>query len=324
MEKKTRIGVIGVGYLGRYHAEKYKAMPEVDLVGVADSNAHRARDIANALGTRAFSDYRDLVGAVDAVSVVVPTKAHHQVTLHCLEQGVDVLIEKPMTTTLAEADEIIAMADNCQRIVQVGHIERFNPAVLAMEQYITTPVFIESHRIAPYTARGADVDVVLDLMIHDLDLILAMVDSSVATMHAVGVPVVTETSDIANVRLIFENGCTANITVSRISKVMVRKMRVFQPKSYLSVNFADKEIAVIEHLDERGRDGLPRERVHHHRFQDKDALETELRAFVLNVRQRTRPKVDAHAGRRALKVALQVIEHMRAYVADHRELLDLP
>jgi len=318
---KTKIGVIGVGYLGRIHAAKYKEMDDVELVGVSDTNSNRAKDVANSLGTRAFTDYHDLLKAVDAVSIVVPTKAHHKVAIDCLEAGVDVMIEKPMTTTLKEADEVIAKAESCNRIVQVGHIEQFNPAVIAMEQYVTTPVFIESQRIHPYNVRGADVDVVLDLMIHDIDIILGIVQSPVAAMHAVGVPVITRTSDIANVRIIFENGCTANITVSRISKVTVRKMRIFQPKSYISVDFAAKGITIIKLLDEKQENGFPKEEIKHYDFSDRDALETELKAFVLNVRQRTEPKINGAVGRQALKVALQVIEKMQAYVNDHRDLL---
>lgn len=321
-DKKIRMGVIGVGYLGRFHAEKYAAMDDVDLVGVIDTDLGRAREIAATTGCRAYGALKELTAAVDAVSIVVPTSHHFQIARDCLEQGIDVLIEKPMTATLEEADALCALAETCQRIVQVGHIERFNPAMLAMEQYLTTPVFIEAHRLHPFNPRGADVDVVLDLMIHDIDLVLSMVDSPLATMHAVGLPVVTDTADIANVRLIFENGCTANLTVSRISQTQVRKMRVFQPDSYVSVDFAAKAVTRIRHREKRDADGRPREEIQQYSFADKDALETELKAFVLNIRQRTRPRVDARDGRRALRVALMVMENMRAYVNDHRDLLD--
>lgn len=318
---KIKIGVIGVGYLGRIHAAKYSAMEDVDLVGVADLNQQSADTVAQLYGTRSFTNYRELLGLVDAVSIVVPTKLHFEVALVCLEHGVDILIEKPMTTTLEEADAIIAKSETYNRIVQIGHIEQFNPAVLAMEQYLTTPVFIESHRIHSYNPRGADVDVVLDLMIHDIDIILSIVAAPIKTIHAVGVPVITESSDIANVRLIFENGCTANITVSRISKMNVRKIRIFQPKSYISVDYGKKEIYVVEHLSEKDEKGFPKEDIHHFCFAEKDALETELKAFILNVRQRRAPKVGAKQGRQALKVALQIIKQMKDFVADHQDLL---
>lgn len=319
---KTKVGVIGVGYLGKHHAAKYQAMPDVELVGVADTNLARAKEVAALYGTRAFADYHTLLPMVDAVSIVVPTKQHFEVASYCLDFGVDILLEKPMTTTLAEADALIAKAEVCNRIFQVGHIEQFNPAVLAMEQYLTTPVFIEAQRIHSFNPRGADVDVVLDLMIHDLDIILSIVPSPIKIVHAVGIPVITASSDIANVRIIFENGCTANLTVSRISKTNVRKLRIFQPKSYISLDYGKKEIFVIEHLPKLDPHGVPEEVSHHFSFVDSDALETELRAFVLNVRQRSAPKVGGHEGRRALKTALHIIDQMKHFIQDHQDLLN--
>ena len=318
---KTRIGVIGVGYLGRHHAAKYAAMADVELVGVADVNPERAQEIAAQHHTRAFDDYHALLPRVDAVSIVVPTKQHFEVAQACLEFGVDILLEKPMTTTLAEADALVAKAELCNRILQVGHIEQFNPAVLAMEQYLTTPIFIEAQRIHGFTPRGADVDVVLDLMIHDLDIIMSIVPSPIKHIHAVGMPVITTTTDIANVRIIFENGCTANLTASRISKTNVRKLRIFQPTSYISLDYGTKEIRVIEHLEGREANGMPREVNHHFSFADKDALETELRAFVLNVRQRSTPKVGGLEGRRAMKTAQHIIEQMKNFALEHQGLL---
>ena len=319
---KMRVGVIGVGYLGKLHAEKYASMEDVELVGVADINVNRLKDVAGLFGVRMFKDYKKLLEIVDAVSIVVPTKLHFQVAQVCLDGGVDVLIEKPMTTTLEEADAIISKAELCNRIIQVGHIERFNPAVVAMEQYLTTPVFIESERIHSFNPRGADVDVVLDLMIHDIDIILSIVDSPIKTIHAVGIPVITSSSDIANVRMIFENGCTANITVSRISKTNVRKLRIFQSKSYISVDYAKKGILVIKHKDEIDDNGVPKEEINKFSFPESDALETELRAFILNVKQRTTPKVSGREGRLALNTALHIIDQMKNYVAEHRELLE--
>jgi predicted dehydrogenase len=318
---KTKVGVIGVGYLGKHHTAKYAAMADVELVGVADANPARAREIAALYGTRAFDDIQALLPLVDAVSIVVPTKQHFEVANLCLDFGVDILLEKPMTTTLAEADALVAKAELCNRILQVGHIEQFNPAVLAMEQYLTTPVFIEAQRIHSYNPRGADVDVVLDLMIHDLDIILSIVPSPIKFIHAVGIPVITGSSDISNVRISFENGCTANLTVSRISKTNVRKLRIFQPKSYISLDYGKKEITVIEHQQERDASGMPKEVTHHFSFPDKDALETELRAFILNVKQRSTPKVGGLEGRRALKTALYIIDQMKDFVLEHQDLL---
>ena len=318
---KTRVGVIGVGYLGKHHAAKYAAMADVDLVGVADVNTDRAQEVATQYGTRVYDDFKALLPLVDAVSVVVPTKQHFEVASACLDFGVDVLLEKPMTTTLEEADALLVKAELCNRILQVGHIEQFNPAVLAMEQYLTNPVFIEAQRIHSFNPRGADVDVVLDLMIHDLDIIQSIVPSPIKTIHAVGVPVITASSDIANVRIVFENGCTANLTASRISKTNVRKLRIFQPRSYISLDYGKKEIKVIEQMAEREANGMPKETSRHFSFTDSDALETELKAFVLNVRQRLVPKVSGQEGRRALKVALHIIDQMKNFIAEHQDLL---
>jgi len=318
---KTKIGVIGVGYLGRHHAAKYAAMSDVELVGVADVNLARAQEVAHVHGTRAFDNFHELLPLVDAVSIVVPTKQHFEVANACLEYGVDILLEKPMTVTLAEADALVSKAEVCNRILQVGHIEQYNPAVLAMEQYLTTPIFIEAQRIHSFNPRGADVDVVLDLMIHDLDIILSIVPSPIKFIHAVGIPVVTSSSDIANIRIMFENGCTANLTVSRISKTNVRKLRIFQPKSYISLDYGKKEIFVIEHEKKKEADGTPKEVTHHFSFADKDALEMELRAFVLNVRDRSAPKIGGPEGRRVMKTALYIIDMMKNYILEHQDLL---
>lgn len=316
-----RVGVIGVGYLGKFHAEKYAAMDGVSLVGVSDTDKEAGNAIASKCNTRFHADYRELLHEVDAVSVVVPTTYHYDVAKECLESGVDVLLEKPMTSTLEEADGLIALADQKNLILQVGHLERFNPAVLAMEQYLTQPVFIESHRIHVFKSRGVDVDVVLDLMIHDIDIILSIVDSPIKTIHTVGIPVVTPTTDIANARLIFENGCTANVTVSRISKDNIRRIRVFQPSSFIAVDYAKKEIMAIRLKEKKGENGLPEEEILQSCFVEKDALEAELRDFASNVRQRTTPRVCGKAGRRALAVALEIMEQIRQHSEKYKDLL---
>jgi len=307
--KKIRVGVIGVGYLGRFHAQKYAAMDDVELVGVADINLQQAGKVAEECSTSACTDYRELLDRVDAVSIVVPTVNHHQVTLDCLEKNVDVLVEKPITTNLAEADDLIARADKKNAILQVGHLEQFNPAVMAMKPLLTHPLFIEAHRISVFKNRGTDVDVVLDLMIHDIDIILSIINAPLQTIHTVGTPVITELTDIANARLIFENGCTANVTVSRISMDNIRRMRIFQPGTYLSVDFTKKEIMSVR-LKQQENISIPIPEISKQAFSDQDILELELRDFISNVRNRTRPSVSGHEGRRALDIALQVVSQI--------------
>jgi len=311
--KNLKVGVIGVGYLGRFHAQKYAALEGVSLVGVADINLAQAQQVAAECACRSFTDYKELLADVDAVSIVVPTSQHHQVAGDCLDAGIDVLLEKPMTVTLLEADDLIAKAHKNRLILQIGHLERFNPAVQAMEPFLTTPVFIESNRIATFKNRGVDVDVVLDLMIHDIDIILNIVKSPIKTIHTVGAPVATKTTDIANARLIFENGATANVTVSRISRTNVRKMRIFQPGSYINVDFGNKKIMTIQLSEELLDSGMPKQVVELRSFADGDALRSEITSFVQHVRERTRPAVSGVEGQRALAVALQVMEQIKEH-----------
>jgi predicted dehydrogenase len=314
--KNLKAGVIGVGYLGRFHAQKYAAMPGVELIGVADIDPGCAERVAGECSCRPFTDYRELLPLVDAVSIVVPTINHHQVSLDCIAAGVDILLEKPMTVTLAEADDLIDKVEKKNLILQVGHLERFNAAVQAMKPFLTTPVFIESNRISTFKNRGVDVDVVLDLMIHDIDIILNIVKSPLQTIHTVGAPVVTGSTDIANARLIFENGATANVTVSRISRTNIRKMRIFQPGSYINVDFANKKVMTIHLTDEILASGMPRQEIAVETFANHDALKSEIEHFLENVRNRTRPSVSGHEGRRALGVALQVISQ----ITEHQQL----
>jgi predicted dehydrogenase len=306
-----KVGVIGVGYLGKFHAQKYAAIAGVELVGVADLDSVAAESVAKANNCAAFSDYRQLLKEVDAVSVVVPTSKHHEVALDCIEAGVDMLMEKPITTTLEEADDIIDRAAERGLILQVGHLERFNPAVQAMEPSLTMPIFIESQRISTFKSRGVDVDVVLDLMIHDIDIILNIIKSPLETIHTVGAPVVTDFTDIANARLIFENGATANVTVSRISRTNSRRMRIFQPGSLLHVDFANRKVMTVNlKKGEFQENGMPKQDVLVRSFPEGDALNSEIMHFVENVRQRTKPLVSGYEGRRALDVALQVMKQI--------------
>lgn len=320
---KTKIGVIGAGYLGKFHAQKYSVMEDVELVGIADPVRSAAESVAAANNSRPFLDYHELLPLVDAVSIVVPTSLHHQVSMDCLNHGVDIMLEKPMTTTIAEADELIALAAGKNKIIQVGHLEQFNPAIMAMEEHLTTPIFIESHRIHTFKNRAIDVDVVLDLMIHDIDIILSIVTAPLETVHTVGLPVVTETTDIANARLIFANGCTANVTVSRISQDNIRRLRVFQPHSFITVDYGKKELTVIKQDKELDENGLPRREFLNACFMEIDALEMELQDFVANVRNRTRPKIAGEEGRRALKVATEIIAQINNHIEQHRDHLGL-
>jgi len=309
--EKIRVGVIGTGYLGKFHAEKYSKMDNVEIVGVVDVNKARADNIAKEYETQAYSDHRDILGKVDAVSIVVPTHAHYAVSKDFLEHDTDILIEKPMALTLDQADELIQLAELNGLLIQVGHLERFNPAVVALNDFVRDPMFIESHRLATYKDRSTDVSVVLDLMIHDIDIILNFVNSEIKLIHSAGVPVVTGEVDIANVRLEFENGCIANITASRISTKNKRKIRFFQRDAYLSVDFANYEITVIK-KDSKKTDALiPNMDIKQFCFTKADALNDEIISFVNAVTKREAPEVTGRMGRNALKIALNVTNQIK-------------
>ncbi len=310
MDNRIRSAVIGVGYLGKFHAEKYAAMENVDLVGVVDVDAAQAESVARKLNTAAYTDYHDLLGKVDAVSVVVHTPAHYAVSRTFLENDVDVLIEKPMTTDLTEADELIAIADERDRIIQVGHLERFNPAVVALRDIINQPMFIESHRLSIYKPRCTDVSVVLDLMIHDIDIILNFVNSEVKAIHAAGIPVISNEVDIANARLEFTNGCVANVTASRISTRNERKIRIFQRDAYMSVDFANHDITLVRQAADGCNDLIPGTDIQQLSFDSGDALDDEIRAFVDSVRHRSVPEVTGKMGRDALNLALNIMRQI--------------
>jgi predicted dehydrogenase len=307
-----RVGVVGVGYLGRFHAEKYAGMKEVKLVGAVDIIPERAESVARRFGAEAFTDYMALMGKVDAVSVVVPTPVHFSISRDFLENHVDVLIEKPMAETLEEADTLIEIADSKGAIIQVGHLERFNPAVVALRNVVDCPLFIESHRLSIFKERGTDVDVVLDLMIHDIDIILNFVKAELKSIHAVGVPVISPRVDIANARLIFENGCVANVTASRISMKDMRKIRIFQKDAYVSVDYANHGIMIIRKDDQGTGLPVPGMSMERSNFDKADSLETELRSFVDSVKTRQTPLVSGRDGRNALRVALSIMDQIKA------------
>lgn len=309
--KKLRVGVVGVGYLGKFHAEKYAQMDTVDLVGVVDVDGEQARRVAEVIGTNAYTDYRDLFGKVDAVSVVTPTCAHFEVSRAFLEKDVDVLVEKPITSTLAEASELVEFAESRGLIIQVGHLERFNPAVIALQDIVTVPRFIESHRLSIFKPRGIDVSVVLDLMIHDIDIILNFVKSEVTEIRAAGIAVITDEVDIANARLEFANGCVANVTASRISAKNERKFRMFQRDGYISVDFANHGITVIRQNGKSREGVIPGMEMQQMSFEKGDALAAEIRAFVTSATTRTVPEVSGQVGRDALKIVLHIMDQIK-------------
>jgi predicted dehydrogenase len=308
---KLRVGVIGVGHLGEYHVQKYKAIPEVELVGVVDTKVQRAHEIAGRYGTKAYNHHHELLREVDAVSLAVPTEKHFEVAKDVLSTGIHLLVEKPITYELGPADTLIRMAEEKNVALQVGLVERFNPAVVKMETMLTRPIFIESHRMNLFTPRGTDVDVVLDLMIHDLDIILHIVPSEVKELHAVGMSVLTEKTDIANARMIFENGTVGNLTASRVSDKALRKIRIFQPDSYLSVNCLKRELSVTR-LDGNLRDdnNFPQVTSSNIQFPGSDPLADQIASFVRSVINGSKPVVSGHDGRRALKYALTIIDQI--------------
>jgi len=309
--EKIKVGVVGVGYLGQFHAEKYAKSKGVELVGVVDVDTRRAKEIATRYKTQPFFHLAEIVDRVQAVSIAVPTVAHHVIAKECLLHGMDVLIEKPISTTLSEADELIKLADANGLILQVGHLERFNGALLALEGVVRHPMFVESNRLGPFLMRGTDVDVVLDLMIHDIDILLSWVPSSVKWLHAVGIPVLTPHIDIANVRIEFENGCTANLTASRVSREKMRKTRLFQPDGYLSIDFLSSKAIFAGKKEEVKNGELPSIFVKKIRGKKVDPLKVEIQSFLECVRDRTSPRVSGRDGRRALDVALQIVEQIR-------------
>ncbi|MGA3117004.1 MAG: UDP-2,3-diacylglucosamine diphosphatase LpxI [Syntrophobacteraceae bacterium] len=312
----VRTAVVGVGYLGRFHAQKYARLPEANLVAVVDIDSQRGLQVAKEVNTQAVSDYRDLIGKVDAVSIVAPTPQHFAIAREFLSVGVHVLLEKPMTKNLEEADELIATAKKSGAILQVGHLERFNSAFTAIRPHLRNPMFIEAHRLALFNERGLEVDVILDLMIHDIDIVLNIINAPLKDVHASGVSALSSLPDIASVRLEFDNGAVANLTASRISVKNMRKLRIFQENCYFSADYAKKRAYAVYREAEPGEDGFPQVSMEDFEIIEKDSLEEEIGAFLNSVRSGSRPEVDGEQGRRALGVALDISrrieEQMRA------------
>ena len=303
-----RVAVVGVGYLGRHHARILSQLDGVALVGIVDANRARAEDIAATSGTRAYQDARELLGQVDAITVAVPTEAHHAVARPFLERGIPTLVEKPMARTLEEADDLISTARSSGAPLAIGHTERFNPAVTAALPLVTRPGFVEVHRLGTFPERSLDIDVVFDLMIHDLDILLTAGPGEVTAIEAVGVPVLTGRVDIANARLRFDSGCIANLTASRISRERVRKVRFFQPDTYLSIDYATQEVERWALARHEGT--LPRIEGGKLEIARDEPLRLELQDFARVARTRGTPRVTGEHGRRALALAQRITDRI--------------
>src|SRR5581483_3916921 len=313
MTEKLKTAVIGTGHLGREHARIYATLEGAELVAVCDTNDAAGQAIAAKYNTKFVRDYRDLFGSVEAVSVATPTVSHHEITCACLNAGISVLVEKPISHTLAEADEMIALADSRGLALQVGHIERFNPAFRELQQRVTRPRFFEAHRMGIFTRRSLDIDVVMDLMVHELDIIATLVNREVVKVEAVGIPILTPKIDLANARLEFEDGCVANITASRVAGERLRKLRVFQPNEYYSLDYAEQSVAMCKLVPPSG--GSPRPDIVTQQLEiaKREPLLAEIGAFVNAVRNRTAPVVTGNEGRRALALAVTVLDKIKAH-----------
>jgi DUF1009 family protein/predicted dehydrogenase len=309
-----RVGVVGVGYLGRYHAEKYAALPQADLVAVVDLDAERAQTVARTVCTEGLTDYRELLGRVDAVSIVTPTREHFHLAHDFLAAGIHVLLEKPMTQTLDEADQLIAVAQKNNCVLQIGHLERFNPAFQAIAPKLRRPMFMEAHRLTTFSERGLEVDVILDLMIHDLDIVLQIMKEAPAEIRASGIPVLTSLPDIASVRLEFANGAVANLTASRISTKNLRKLRVFQEDSYIVADYANKRAYTLMKEPEVDPSGFPEISMEELEIEETDALGEEIIAFLDSICTGHPAIVDGIQGRRALALALDVSRHIQEHI----------
>jgi len=316
--KKIRAAVIGVGYLGRFHAQKYAQATGCELVAVADSRQEAGEKVAAEVGTRWVEDYHELLGNVDAVSVVTPTPAHFPITRDFLNAGAHVLVEKPITETPAEAREMIDLAARQERVLQVGHLERFNAAILAAEPYLRSPRFVECVRMAPYRERGTDVNVVLDLMIHDIDIVQTIVDAPITSIDAIGTPVFSDEIDIANARIHFANGCVANATASRVSVKTERKLRIFEDDAYLSLDLQQKILTLIRKRPPSDPPGPLPVTIEEQNLDQGDALKAEIESFLDCIRTGRAPVVSGEAGLMALETAMRITEQVMKTLAARR------
>lgn len=312
MAKKLKMGVAGVGHFGKFHAAKIAASPAAELVAVADSNGGQAREVAALYGISGFDEPRDMLGQIDAVTVAVPTRAHFEVAQGFLEAGVHVLLEKPIADNLDDAKRLIALAQEKNLVLQIGHLPRFSGAAQFLHRRLNNPLFIESLRIAPFKPRGTDVSVILDLMIHDLDFILSLVQAPIASIDAAGAPVFSDSEDIANARVKFANGCIANITASRISLKTERQMRIFQSDAYIAVDFDKRKTRIVGKKSAGPVGGFSDVDVEEEGYEEVDELEREVEAFIAAVRDGTPPVVSGEDGLRALEAVLSVADSLSA------------
>lgn len=313
--EKIRVGVVGAGYFGQFHVEKYLNMEGVELVGVVDTDPSRCKEIVKRYPVRSFSRHSDLFGKVQSVSIAVPTPFHHSVTRDFFLHGMDVLLEKPIASTLEEADELIALAESRDLILQVGHLERFNGALLALEGMIRHPFLIESQRLTPFSGRGADVDVVLDLMVHDIDIVLNLMNSRVKRLDATGLSILTSHFDVANARIEFENGCIANLTASRVSQEKIRKTRIFQPDGTWTIDYLCQKAFSSKKVIRPEKGMGPEMLAEEIPVRKADLLEAEIHSFLQSVRDRKEANVSGRDGRRVLELALRIIQTMEERIA---------
>ena len=309
--KKLRFGVVGVGYIGALHAQKYAAMEDIDLAGLADIDFKRAKEMAGKYNTKAYSSHTELLRNVDGVSLAVPTISHFEIARDILNHGTHLLIEKPITLSIRDADNLIKLANDNNIILQTGHIERFNPAIVKMKQFLSNPIYIESQRLSSFTKRGTDVDVVLDLMIHDLDIILHIVNSDIKEIDAFGAPVMSNRIDIANVKITFSNGTIANLTANRYSHESIRAIRVLQLDNYISVDYSKRKLSITK-IKKNGKnfDQFSSDSYKENSFPDSDPLSDQIKSFIDSIKNGTEPKVSGVDGRNALSAALSIVDQI--------------
>lgn len=314
MSQTLKIAVIGVGHLGKWHADKYAASPDCDLLAVVDNNPKNAEQIAQKHGARAVSDYHDILSQVDAVSLAVPTSLHYKIARDILEAGIHCLIEKPITETIEEASTLIEIAQKNRLVLQVGHIVRFNSVMMDIGELLQEPQFIESTRLAPFTSRSTDISVILDLMIHDIDIILNLIDSPVKHISASGLSVLSDSIDIANARIEFENECVANVTASRISQKHEQKLRIFQKDMYISADLLKKILSINRKGKTDNEAGFKNITHEERSYGDNDALNLEIQDFIAAIKNGGRPKVNGEDGKRALETAIEITSQIKAAI----------
>ena len=300
---KVKIAVIGIGYLGEFHAQKYKANKDADLIGIVDTNKQRSEEISNKIGVKSYNDYKSIIDQVDAVSIVVPTNLHYKIAKFFIENKKHVLIEKPFASNTAEARKLKNISEKNQIILQIGHLERFNKAFVELKDKVKNPLFIECNRISPFKIRGTEVDVIMDLMIHDLDIIMSINKSKIKNIHASGISVLTNKTDIANARIVFEDNCVCNLSSSRISDKIERKMRVFQKNSYFSLDYQNSSLGTYKKIKNKNAISIEKKEKS---FPQNDSLKDEIDSFVKCIKNNKKAVVDASDGLNALTYALKI------------------